>query len=94
MFNTALHTANYQQEQQQRLNDLPLSELSQRLSPELSSQATGVTALSSPRYDLIRGLVFEDVHMYQSVIHARATILFCEHLVLPSYSSAKSIFAV
>jgi len=90
--NTALYLQHYQQEQQQRLTTLPLSELSQRY-PELSSQALALNGTIKPQDMTLLGLVFEDVHYVSECYTRQGNYPFCEQLVLPSYSSAKSIFA-
>ena len=90
--NAALYLQHYQQEQQHRLNTQTLSQLSTRY-PELSLAGLALTGQIKAQDMTTYGLVVNDVH-YVADCPTRAGLYpFCEQLVLPSYSTAKSIFA-
>ena len=82
----------YQQEKNQGLATRPITELS-KLTSDIVIDSLALKSLIEPPDMTFYGVVYEDIHYVSECTTRAGNYPFCEQLVMPSYSSAKSIFA-
>ena len=82
----------YQQEKSHRLTTRPIKELS-TLATDIVSDSLALKTLIEPQDMTFYGVVYQDIHYVSECLTRAGNYPFCEQLVMPSYSSAKSVFA-
>ena len=82
----------YQQEKARRLATRPITELS-KLAGDIMIDSLALKSFIEPQDMTFYGVVYQDIHYVSECTTRAGDYPFCEQLVMPSYSSAKSIFA-